>query len=439
MNWRVRDILFLIWIILLGPLIGCKQDDETIVPDTPKDLLEQLRAIEGAFVAEINAGDHFQRLFEIHLEQPVDHRVPNGATFRQKLYLGHVDASRPVAFETEGYSRDEHKTRELSDFLFINQLTVEHRYFGSSVPEPVDWRFLNIWQTAQDHHRIVTLFKDIYPTAWVSSGASKGGDAAIFHRRFFPDDVQATVAYVAPILFEERDHRFLEFYQTAGDSACRERMKKYQRNMLMKLDSFPPLFDDYVNFVNDNFDTDFRFSIPYQSIVYSAIREDYMFEFWSSETESCATIPGDDASIQELFDHFVSVFNIFLFFSDYGVEFWTPWYYQAKTELGNYAIDDVHLQDLVMPFDPWVGFPIPTNFDPTVMADIDQWIKTSSERMIFIYGADDPWTVAAIGHPGSENVITVVNPGTKHGTRISDLSSADQDRLRDKLESWLDL
>ena len=57
--------------------------------------------------------------------------------------------------------------------------------------------------------------------------------------------------------------------------------------------------------------------------------------------------------------------------------------------------------------------------------------------MIFIYGGDDPWTVAAVDHPGSDNVIKIVNPGTKHGTRISSLTGSDRGLVLDKLNEWL--
>lgn len=417
--------------------LGCKRNKG--IKEESKDIFAKLQAINGITVIELDPQDHFERLFEIKIEQPIDHRQPNGGTFLQKLYLGHADEELPVAFETEGYARSSHRTRELTQQLKINQLGVEHRYFGESVPQPLDWKYLTIWQAANDHHRIVEIFKEIYPAAWVSSGASKGGDAAVFHRRFFPEDVEATVAYVAPILFEEEDTRYLEYYRTVGDEACRQKMKNYQRKMLANIDSFPPLFEAYVKQVNQNYNTNITFSLSYKDIVYHAIREDYAFEFWSSEIEDCVSIPDEDATIEELFNHFVGVFDIFLFFSDYGVEFWTPWFYQAKTELGNYAHDVDHLQDLTMNIPPLASFSTPTNFDPSVMADINSWVRTESTNMIFIYGEQDPWTVAAFELPISDNVLKIVNPGTKHGTRIGNLSGANRSLVLEKLNLWLGL
>ena len=423
------------WVLIILCCIACTKDQNDPVDPEP-DILDKIEQIEGVTVVELETTDHFARLFEITVEQPVDHNAPGGATFIQKIYLGHVDEELPVVFETEGYERSAHRTRELSSILECNQLAVEHRYFGESTPSPRDWQYLDIWQAANDHHRIAQIFKEIYPESWVSSGASKGGDAAIFHRRFFPGDVDATVAYVAPLLFEQRDQRFLELYQSWGDEACRTRMRDYQRNILLKIDSMPPLFEEYVESVGDFGDaTDF--SLPYTDIVYHAIREDYTFEFWSSETENCSTIPGANATARELFDHFIGVFDIFLFFSDYGVKFWTPYGYQALTELGNYAFDVSYLQDLDMDVPPLVEYNSPTDFDPSAMQDIQTWITSSATEMLFIYGEEDPWTIGAVDHPGSDNILTIVNPGTKHGTRIATLSASDQQLVLDKLEAWM--
>ncbi|MEO1258192.1 MAG: S28 family serine protease [Bacteroidota bacterium] len=437
MRFNLPSFCLILIIAISFTITSCNNSDDS--PANNGDILDRLNALAGVSAIELITVDHFNRLFEITVEQPVDHNQPNGAVFTQKIYLGHIDENLPVAFETEGYARSSHKTRELSGLLNINQLTVEHRYFGESVPFPKDWQYLTIWQAAQDHHRIVELFKTIYKANWVSSGASKGGNAAIFHRRFFPDDVDATVAYVTPLLFEEEDQRFLEFYQTAGNEMCREKMKAYQRNMLMKIDSFPPLFETYINDVNEFYSTDIKFSLPFESIVYFAIMEDYAFEFWSSETENCGDIPNENASVQELFNHFVAVFDIFLFFSDYGVEFWTPWLYQAKTEIGTYAYDADHLQDLTMNIAPPVTFNIPTEFDPSVMADIDNWLQTESSRLILIYGQEDPWTVAAIDHPGFDDVIKTTNSITKHSTRIADLESSSRTLILEHLNMWLGL
>src|SRR5690606_42030581 len=71
-----------------------------------------------------------------------------------------------------------------------NQLSMEHRYFAPSRPDPADWTKLNIEQAANDQHRITQALKARnYPGKWLTPGASKGGMTAPLHRRFVPRDV----------------------------------------------------------------------------------------------------------------------------------------------------------------------------------------------------------------------------------------------------------
>ena len=120
-----------------------------------------------------------------------------------------------------------------------NLLAVAHRYFDGAKPNPLDWQYLTIEQAATDHHRIVTLFKQIYTGVWISTGISKGGSTALFHRRFYPDDVVATIARVAPITFGTEDPRFDTFLEeTVGDQTTRDKIKNYQRLLLENRDIF---------------------------------------------------------------------------------------------------------------------------------------------------------------------------------------------------------
>ena len=71
---------------------------------------------------------------------------------------------------------------ELCPILQANQLFVEHRYFGKSVPDSVTWQDLTVENAAADQHHIVQIFKKIYTQKWVSTGISKGGETALYHR-----------------------------------------------------------------------------------------------------------------------------------------------------------------------------------------------------------------------------------------------------------------
>ncbi|MGW8265532.1 MAG: S28 family serine protease, partial [Longimicrobiales bacterium] len=196
------------------------------------DILDRLNALPGVVAVEIEPYYGYPRAFQLDITQPVDHNRPNGPSFTQRAYLSHVADSISMVFAPSGYGTTPQSGQELAEILQANCLSVTHRYFPEARPGNPDWRYLDIWQAAQDHHRIVTLFKEIYDGKWVSTGASKGGKTAVFHRRFFPDDVDATVAYVAPFLLSPEDARFEPYLRTRGTPEEREAIYAFQRMLL---------------------------------------------------------------------------------------------------------------------------------------------------------------------------------------------------------------
>ena len=67
-----------------------------------------------------------------------------------------------------------------------NQISVEHRFYGDSVPHPTPWKYLTVWQQAADEHHVAQVFKKLYQARWLVTGVSKGGETAIFHDYFYP-------------------------------------------------------------------------------------------------------------------------------------------------------------------------------------------------------------------------------------------------------------
>ena len=147
----------------------------------------------------------FTHAYEIHLFQPIDHNKPENGKFSQKIYLSYIDSTLPVVVVTEGYTANRNYTTELARHLGCNQIIIEHRYFGESVPENIDWQFLNTYQAASDHHRIIELFKEFFTGKWITTGISKGGQTVMFHSYYYPEDADVRVPYVAPLNFGPED------------------------------------------------------------------------------------------------------------------------------------------------------------------------------------------------------------------------------------------
>ncbi len=178
----MKKIHLLFLVTFLSIAISCKKDKAT--PFESLDLLEKLNSLEGVEAIEISPEYGYPRAFQTDVTQPIDHNNPNGAKFTQRVYLSHADESTPMVFAPSGYTTSTKSGQEIAGILSTNCLNVTHRYFTDARPSPVDWQYLTIEQAAADHHRIVELFKKIYIGKWLSSGASKGGQAAVFHKRF---------------------------------------------------------------------------------------------------------------------------------------------------------------------------------------------------------------------------------------------------------------
>ena len=419
-------LISLLWLVLMLPLAAGNEDE----------LLQQLQAIPGAEVEEIPPIPGYHRTFRIFLTQPLDHDNPAGKTFRQKIYLCHLNNDRPMVLGTEGYQVYHPTQYEISAILNANQLIVEHRFFNDSRPDSLDWQYLTIQQAADDHHRNVAVFKSIYPGKWINTGASKGGQTALFHRRFYPNDVDVTVAYVAPIPMSFTDPQLDAFLASVGDAACRDKIVHFQRLLLQHREEMLPLLQRWAETKEQAFSIGVPVAFEYAVL-------EYPFSFWQSAGSDCPSIPEIWGDPEAMFAHFGAVVP-FSLYTDSGIARFRPFFYQAASELGYYGYRTEHLQDLLQAvpnpdnhiFTPPNSMPV---YRPEVMQDIRNWLVHQGNNIIYIYGELDSWSGAGIV-PGPEtNALRMVNPGGHHATRIADFSPEDQAKIFQTLEVWLDM
>jgi PS-10 peptidase S37 len=136
------------------------------------DIVEQLRALPGVTFVEEREAPPPYRYFILTYRQPSDHARPWRGSFEQRFTLLHRGTDRPVVMNTNGYNVSLEPGRaEPTRLTDGNQLSVEHRFFTPSRPEPADWSTLTIWQAATDLHRLVTALKPIYPQRWICPGS----------------------------------------------------------------------------------------------------------------------------------------------------------------------------------------------------------------------------------------------------------------------------
>jgi hypothetical protein len=399
------------------------------------DLLRRLQAIPGVTATPIATLPGFTESVQVDFLQPVEHGDPARGTFAQRFLLSHRGEDRPTVFYTSGYGISRNFEPELSALLQANQILLVHRFFAGATPEPRDWRDLTIRQAAADQHRIRDAMRSLYAGAWVSTGGSKGGMTALFYRRFFPEDVAATVAYVAPLMERPDDPRFTRFLrEQVGDRACRERLAAFQRRVLERRTELLPLFRQYDQ------SQGYRFTIVPEGAAFEYSVLEYPFAFWQygSDTE-CVSVPREDASDGQVLEHLLTN-SPSSYYADSGFLTYQPLFYQAYTETGYCTYEYAHLQDLLR------EVPEPTyrtfaprdaqmTFRPEVMADVLPWLRHQGERIVYIYGGNDPWTAGALEPDRSLDALMVVQPGANHRVRISDLDRRAE--VVAALQGWL--
>lgn len=407
-------------------------------PDRPVDIRERLEAIEGMTVTELPFGPDGARFFELYFVQPADHDDPEGQTFRQFMTLVHRSETVPLILLSTGYENYYYDYEdELTLLLRANQLVLEHRFFGDSRPEPTDWSLLNIEQSAADTHRIVEALRSLYPAPWVSTGASKGGMTSIYHRRFYPDDVVATVAYVAPISFGDPDERYISFVDGVGGASyswCRERLTATQIEALQRREAMEWRVEELADYLDLSFDLIGGAEASLESVVRSI-----PFTFWQYYgVEYCDWVPTEDASDDELFE-FLDYFGGFESDDDWELLRYLPYYYQAETELGFPALREDHIEDFLQAdeFDLEELLPgVPIDYDPRVMEDIAAWVDDSGSELMFIYGEHDPWTAGAFELGGADDSFFYVENEGTHYASIGGLRRVDRNAAYDVLERW---
>jgi len=431
LNSRIVFTIYIILVLFILLFSSCDVTDP--VEFEPSDIYEKLRFMPGLEVTEIDPYYGYQRAFQIDMLQPVDHNNPDGQQFKQRIYLSHADESMPMVFAPSGYGSSPQSVQELGGILQTNHLAVVHRYFIDAEPNPMDWQYLTIRQAADDHHRIVELFKLIYNNVWVSSGVSKGGLTSLFHKRFYPDDVDATVAYVAPIELGAPDNRFIDFLKTVGTQECRDKIHDFQRRCLMNKDSLSTRIQKYFEDLGYNFTGDAVYTIE------SRVRS-YDWNFWQYHELNCSDIPGPEATFDQMFNHLASASKLNRS-SDELDYYFRPYYYQAYTELGYPGRNYDHLADL-LPTTPDGSdqsledlYGLPVVYNPSTIQDIHQWLLTEGDNIIYIYGSIDPWTGGAIELAGQTNALKIMQEGGDHRIKIADLD--EQALVLSTLEQWL--
>ncbi|MEU9563880.1 S28 family serine protease [Streptomyces sp. NPDC048161] len=403
------------------------------------DIKDRILAIPGMSLIEEKPYAGY-RYFVLGYTQPVDHRHPSKGTFQQRITLLHKDTSRPTVFYTSGYNVSTSPGRaEPTRIVDGNQVSLEYRYFTPSRPAPADWSKLDIRQAADDQHRVFTALKKIYTKNWLTTGGSKGGMTATYYERFHPKDMDGVVAYVAPNdVVDKEDSAYDRFFARVGTKECRDRVNAVQREALVRREPLEEKYREYAAANGYTFDTTGSLDKAYEAVVM-----DYVWAFWQySLLSDCGTIPADAASApdQAIWDS-VDAISGFSTYTDQGLEKYTPYYYQAGTQLGSPDIRQPWLGGLsrygYQPPRTFVPRSIPMKFQPSVMRDVDTWVKRHADRMLYVYGENDPWGAERFRlGAGSRDSYVMTVPGGNHGAAVAGLAEDDRAKATAAILRW---
>ncbi|MEG1563067.1 MAG: S28 family serine protease [Bacteroides sp.] len=403
-------------------------------------LRPRLDTLAAASQTEALESTAFVEKYVTYFTQPLDHAHPEEGTFRQRVVVAHVGFDRPTVLVTEGYGaayalRPAYR-EELSRLLNANLVFVEHRYFLASTPSPKDWRYLTAANSAADLHAVTAAFKTLYPGKWIATGISKGGQTALLYRAFFPDDVDITVPYVAPLCYRAEDGRHEPFLRQVSTPADRKAVEDFQLEVLKRKATILPRFERYCQ------EKHYAFTAPLAEIYDFCVLE-YSFSLWQWGTP-VSTIPAVTASDDVLFAHLLAVSEPSYFALD-GPN--ASFFVQAARELGYYGYDTA-------PFKPYLTIKTARNylsrlmlpaelqgmkFDKTLARKVTLFLKKNDPRIIFIYGQNDPWTAAGVTWlKGKQQIHVFVQPGGSHLARIGTLPEDMKKEVIALITSWIE-
>lgn len=372
--------------------------------------------------------------YQLAILQPVDHSNPAAGSFYQQLHLIHRGFSRPMIMETEGYN-GRNRGNELEKILDCNDLDVEFRYFNKSRPDTLRWEYLNFEQATADLHHINQVFRSLYNNKWISTGISRGGETALTYRYFFPDDVDATVAYVAPMPNDIEDKRIYAFLDTAGGPVYSDRIKKLQVFLLQHeneaLTRIPPASRALHYTAVGGLDAAYEYAVM-----------EYPFSFWQVSNIDPKDIPTNE-KLSDYLDHLLEVLGGGLgeFSDEEGVDPFLPHSYMTY-QTGYYKYDlapfrgYLHRLSGDNPFAAVLPANVPRRpYDPGFEKKVTGWLEKNGNNILYIYGGRDTWTACKQRLGPDVHAKQFLVPGANHGmARIRFMPAAMQQDFVGSLE-----
>ena len=401
------------------------------------DLERSLFNLPDVIFTPIKTPDNYEAAYKLMIKQPLDHKRPEAGYFYQKVYFSYKGQDRPTAIITNGYNKGGNNVTEVAELLDANQLNVEHRYFGESSPDSLDYTYLNFEQVTADLHHIRMLFDHILPGKWISTGISKGGTTTIFYKYFYPNDVDVSIPYVAPLNYEYEEKRIYEFLEKVGTQQCRTDMLELQKRLLEEGEDN---LQDLNWFVKGK-GLSFTYLTLGEAFEYAVL--ELPFSFWQYG-QDCSKIPSEENTREERLQYLLDIVGVD-FYSDGDMQAYASHYYQSANEMGYYGYETDAFRGLLkfLPYEPHPHAAFTPNkmeveWEGTLTNKVADWIKVNGSQMIYINGAIDTWSATAVQPSEGVDALWYFLEGRHHAdARIRSMSKEQKELMLRKIDEWL--
>lgn len=404
---------------------------------------KRLAALPGVSKVEALKTTLFPEKYVFFIRQQLDAKDASKGYFEQRVVLCHRGFDRPTVLVTEGYNARyamrENYMDELSKLFETNVITVEYRYFDQSMPKPCNWDYMTVENSLYDLHHVNETLHAMYKGKWISTGISKGGQTTMFYRAYFPNDVDISVPYVAPLNKSVEDGRHEKFLQyEVSTKENRQKVLDLQLLLFKRKAALLPMLEQYCK------DQKFTFNVPIAEI-FDFIVMEYSFAFWQWG-DDLAKIPTSKATDKELFDYLMRISEPG-YFSNQNPNF--PFNYQAARELGYYGY-------YTEPFKKYLSIKsakgylkrlmVPkgqedVQFSPVLYKNTVDFLTKNDPKMVYIYGNIDPWSASGVyGLPftkNKKNLHVYMCKGGSHRTRINSFPEPTRQEIIQLISNWL--
>ena len=264
---------------------------------------------------------------------------------------------------------------------------------------------------------------------------SKGGQTATEYKVFYPDDVDVTIPYVAPINYSRLDKRIDKHFKKVGTAAQRKHIKDIQlylfKNKSTVLSEWSKISAKY----------GFKFTDIDEESAYDYSVLEFPFSFWQYTADATKLPDLKTTTPAAMAFYLMEIYSPF-WYTD-AAKSYDAANYQFYTQLGYYEYNEKpfkkYLKNKDYPNSAFVPKDVAIVWDPSYQKKLKKCMAANPQHMLYIYGEADPWGATAANIKPGSGSLKMVQAGGTHGAKIATLSADQRKIVIDTLNKWLDM